>query len=309
VDEYGISTLVSVIIPTFNRSRLVGEAVASALTQKAVALEVIVVDDGSEDDTAAVLTSFGAAVRPVFQAHAGVSAARNTGIRMARGEWLAFLDSDDLWLPQKLQKQLDFFMTHPRFKICQTEETWLRSGRRLNPRHYHRKPQGYCFPRLLERCLVSPSAVVIHRSLFEEVGLFDESLPACEDYDLWLRIGCRHPIGLVEEPLTVKRGGHPDQLSSTVPALDRYRILALARLLQAEPLSPHQREQALHVLAHKCRIYSEGCRKRGRKEEAATFRGLPGKISRQLNLQWPHPLTSQPRADKETDSVFKTESV
>ena len=112
--------MVSVIIPTFNRSRLVAEAVASALAQEAVALEVIVVDDGSEDDTPTVLTSLGVAVRPVFQAHAGVSAARNTGIRMARGEWLAFLDSDDLWLPQKLQKQLDFFRTHPHYKICQT---------------------------------------------------------------------------------------------------------------------------------------------------------------------------------------------
>jgi len=287
VDEYGINTLVSVIIPTFNRSRLVAEAVASALAQEAVALEVIVVDDGSEDDTAAVLTSLGAAVRPVFQAHAGVSAARNTGIRMARGEWLAFLDSDDLWLPQKLQKQLEFFRTHPRFKICQTEETWIRHGRRLNPRGYHRKPQGYCFPRLLERCLVSPSAVVIHRSLFEEVGLFDESLPACEDYDLWLRIGCRHPIGLVEESLTVKRGGHPDQLSSTVPALDRYRILALARLLRVQPLTAHQQDQALRVLGCKCRIYSAGCRKRGRQDEAKTFAELPAKLTRELSRKEP----------------------
>ncbi len=279
--------MVSVIIPTFNRSRLVAEAVASALAQEAVTFEVIVVDDGSEDDTPAVLTSLGVAVRPVFQAHAGVSAARNTGIRMARGEWLAFLDSDDLWLPQKLQKQLDFFRTHPHYKICQTEETWIRHGCRLNPKGYHRKPQGYCFPRLLERCLVSPSAVVIHRSLFEEVGFFDESLPACEDYDLWLRIGCRHPIGLVEEPLTVKRGGHPDQLSSTVPALDRYRILALTKLLRVQPLTVHQQDQALRVLGRICRIYSAGCRKRGRQDEAKAFAELPAKLVRELSRKEP----------------------
>jgi hypothetical protein len=120
----------------------------------------------------------------------------------------------------------------------------------------------------LERCLISPSAVVIHRDLFREAGLFDESLPACEDYDLWLRIGYRHPIGLVKEPLTIKRGGGSDQLSSTIPALDRYRIQALAKLLQNEPLNANQQELALQALKLKCRIYVEGCRKRGRNEEA-----------------------------------------
>jgi hypothetical protein len=282
-----VLVMVSVIIPTYNRCSLVGEAVASALAQEDVELEVIVVDDGSLDDTASVLVSFGAAIRPVFQPHGGVSAARNTGIRAAMGEWLAFLDSDDLWLPRKLRMQLEFFSERPDFKICQTEETWIRNGRRLNPKGYHQKPHGYCFPKLLERCLISPSAVVIHHWLFDEVGFFDESLPACEDYDLWLRIGCRYPIGLVEEPLTIKRGGHPDQLSNTMPALDRYRILALAKLLQMEPLSPNQQEQALRALRHKCRIYSEGCRKRDRKDEAEAFQGLPEKLARELNLKWP----------------------
>ena len=277
--------MVSVIIPTYNRSNLVGEAVVSALAQKDVDLEVIVVDDGSDDDTPSVVASFGAAIRPVFQPHGGVSAARNTGIREARGEWLAFLDSDDLWLPRKLRRQLDFFSEQPDFRICQTEETWIRNGRKLNPKSYHQKPQGYCFPKLLERCLVSPSAVVIHRGMFEEVGFFDESLPACEDYDLWLRIGFRYPIGLVDESLTIKRGGHPDQLSNTIAALDRYRILALARLLQTEPLSAIQREQVLQVLVKKCHIYSAGCRKRGRKADA--FGELPEQLAWELNLKWP----------------------
>lgn len=295
----------SIIIPTFNRAKLIGEAVVSALAQEAVDFEVIVVDDGSMDDTASVLTSFGAAIRPIFQPHRGVSAARNTGIRAAGGEWLAFLDSDDLWLPQKLRKQLDFFSEHLEFKICQTEETWLRNGRKLNPKSYHQKPHGYCFPKLLERCLISPSAVVIHRGLVDEVGFFDESLPACEDYDLWLRIGCRHPIGLVEEPLTIKRGGHPDQLSNTIPMLDRYRIQALVKLLQRGPLHIGQTEQVLAVLGQKCRIYSEGCRKRGRQAEAATFRRLPEKLARQLNLGWPQALTSEALGDKEAESVYK----
>ena len=299
--------MVSVIIPTFNRAQLVGEAVVSALGQEAVDFEVIVVDDGSTDDTRSVLAAFGAAIRPVFQPNRGVSAARNTGIRTANREWLAFLDSDDLWLPRKLRRQLDFLLERPDFKICQTEEIWLRNGRRLNPRNYHQKPQGYCFPRLLERCLISPSAVVIHRGVFDEVGFFDESLPACEDYDLWLRIGCRHPIGLVEEPFTIKRGGHPDQISINTPMLDRYRLLALVKLLQREPLSIGQQEQVLAVLGQKCHIYGEGCRKRGRKAEAEAIQDLPARLSRELGLNWPQSDTPQTLGDEEPDSVSKTE--
>jgi glycosyltransferase involved in cell wall biosynthesis len=267
--------MVSVIIPTFNRSAYVMEAVASVLAQTRPPMELIVVDDGSEDDTLVALERFGtSSVRVLSQTHSGVSAARNTGIRNASGEWLAFLDSDDLWKPRKLASQLHFLSTHPHLKICQTEEIWIRNGRHLNPSKCHQKPEGYCFERLLDRCLVSPSAVMIHRALFEEIGLFDESLPACEDYDLWLRIGCRHPVGLLKEPLIIKRGGHADQLSATVEALDRYRIHALSKLLGTAPLSAEQRAQAMEMLEHKSRIYAQGCRKRGRFEEAESILAL-----------------------------------
>jgi glycosyltransferase involved in cell wall biosynthesis len=280
------SIMVSVIIPTFNRSDLVKEAVVSVLAQEDVEPEVVVVDDGSSDVTPSILESFGSAIRAILQPHGGVSSARNTGIRAAVGEWLAFLDSDDLWLPRKLDVQLDFLKKYPEFKICQTEEIWVRNGRKLNPKKYHQKPQGYCFPRLLERCLISPSAVIIHREVFEVVGLFDESLPACEDYDLWLRIGCRYPIGFIDEPLTIKRGGHADQLSSAIPALDRYRIQALAKLLAEKTLSPSQQESVLQAMEQKCRIFSDGCRKRGRYEEAESFRQLPKRLAREQNLEW-----------------------
>jgi len=273
--------MISVIIPTYNRKAAVHEAVTSVLSQKGVdfnALEVIVVDDGSTDDTPSLLEPLtntpGSPVRCLRQAHAGVSAARNHGIREAAGEWLAFLDSDDLWLPRKLAVQMDYLAHHPEIKICQTEEIWIRNGLRLNPKKYHQKPEGHCFPLILDRCLVSPSAVMIHRDIFREVGFFDEALPACEDYDLWLRIGCRHPIGLVKDPLIIKHGGHPDQLSATVPALDRYRIHSLVNLLRREPLDAEQRHAALTVLDRKCRVYAEGCRKRGRMEEAEAVLAL-----------------------------------
>ncbi len=278
--------MISVIIPTYNRAKLLVEAVGSVLDQKGCpeALEIIVVDDGSTDDTREALAAVPGELRYIRSEHSGVSAARNIGISESGGQWIAFLDSDDLWLPDKLRAQMKFFSDHPESLLCQTEEIWIRNGRRVNCRKYHEKPAGYCFPLLLERCLVSPSAVVIHRSVFDRIGLFDESLPACEDYDLWLRAGCRFPIGLVEEPLVVKRGGHPDQLSATIANLDRYRIEAIVKLLRTTPLDPELRRAAENVLEKKRRIYSEGCRKRGRISEALRVDALVGEALRNCSF-------------------------
>ena len=193
------------------------DAVRSVLDQKDSPehLEIIVVDDGSTDNTGEALAALPGEFGCFRREHSGVSAARNLGISLSRGEWIAFLDSRRSLASRQTLRPDEIFFGSPRNALlCQTEEIWIRNGRRINARKYHEKPAGYCFPLLLERCLVSPSAVVVHRGLFDPVGLFDESLPACEDYDLWLRIGCRFPIGLVEEPLVIKRGGHPDQLSA-----------------------------------------------------------------------------------------------
>jgi len=276
--------VISVIVPTYNRGAFIKEAVDSILAQKNVSMEVIVVDDGSTDATTALLGSYSGTIRYVYQAHGGVSAARNHGIRIAQHEWLAFLDSDDLWLPRKLSAQLAFLARHPDLKICQTEEIWIRNGKHMNPKKYHRKPDGYCFPRLLEHCLISPSAVMIHRGVFEEVGFFDEALPACEDYDLWLRIGYRHPIGLLRDPLIIKRGGHGDQLSASIPSLDRFRIQALAKLLRHEPLRHDQQEAAFEALKRKSRIYASGCRKRGKHNEADAARVLLEEVALELGI-------------------------
>lgn len=277
--------MVSVIIPTYNRSGLVQEAIVSVLRQREAPGEIIVVDDGSEDDTASAVERFSPKVKLVRCSHGGVSAARNAGIRVSSGRWLAFLDSDDLWLPGKLGTQMDFLRKNPRFLICQTGEIWMRNGKRLNPRRYHQKPHGHCFDRLLERCLVSPSAVVMDRILFDDVGWFDEEMTACEDYDLWLRIGCSHPIGFVEEPLVIKRGGHADQLSETVPSLDRFRIEALAKLLRSGRLTWVQAEQALEVLRKKCLIYGEGCRKREKLAEVRRIGVLLREISGEVRTR------------------------
>lgn len=279
-----VPPMVSVIIPTYNRAVFLKEALESVFSQRNVEIEVIVVDDGSLDETSAVIESYGRSVNYIYQPNAGVSAARNRGIEIARGRWLAFLDSDDFWLPDKLEIQLDWLERRPDIKICQTEELWIRNGRRHNPKKYHKKPSGHSFAVLLDRCLVSPSAVMIHRGLFREVGLFDETLPACEDYDLWLRIGCRYPIGLVDRPLIVKRGGHSDQLSSSVAALDRYRIAALVKLLRNEDLSAANRSLAFAALSRKCRVYGEGCLKRGRIEEGRWILSQPDVLAQEMGL-------------------------
>jgi len=270
---------VSVIIPTYNRQDFVKEAVASVLRQNEVKpQEVIVVDDGSTDDTEKALKDFGKEIIYFFQNNRGVSSARNVGICLAKGEWIAFLDSDDLWLPGKLREHWRFVQENSGILISQTEEIWVRRGVRVNPKKYHEKPEGMCLDRLVERCLISPSAVMIHSSVFERVGLFDETMPACEDYDLWLRIGCRYPIGLVRKHLIVKRGGHSDQLSSKIEALDKYRIYALKKLLTREELNNRYRQIVCEELRRKCLIFATGCIKRGKFEEARNYLSLPEKL-------------------------------
>ena len=177
----------------------------------------MVVDDGGTDGTWEVLSAW-REIRVLRHPHRrGVSAARNTGINAARGQWLAFLDSDDLWLPDKLARQIAY-LTSPAGVccLCQTDETWVRRGVRVNKPLSHRKVAGRIFLPSLARCMISPSAVMLHRRLFQDHGGFDETLPAAEDYDLWLRLTWRYEVGLVDEPLVIKRGGHPDQLSGPV---------------------------------------------------------------------------------------------
>jgi glycosyltransferase involved in cell wall biosynthesis len=265
--------LVSVIIPTYNRWPMVGEAVESVLRQTSKSFELIVVDDGSTDRTVKELQKYGLNVRLVSQLRSGVAAARNYGATIAQGSYLAFLDSDDLWRPKKLEIQTMFMVQHPEVEICQTEEVWVRGGIRINPRARHRKPSGDIFRPSLELCLVSPSAVMMTRELFEKVGRFDENLPVCEDYDLWLRIAVDHEVPLIPSALTVKRGGHVDQLSHSVWGMDRYRVRALQKLLRSN-LSGERRAWTLDALKCKVSVLSQGARKRGKEPEALGYEAI-----------------------------------
>jgi len=293
--------LVSAIVPVHNRAWCIRRSIESVLAQDYRPLELIVVDDGSTDDTPRLLGEIaremtehpeskaggialrkskaggialrkskagGIALRILRQDNRGVSAARNLGIRAARGPLIALLDSDDEWLPQKTSRQAACFPAHPGMRVHQTGETWVRKGRRVNPPLRLRKKAGDLFEQSLDHCAISPSAVMLRREVFDEVGLFDESFPACEDYEMWLRITCRHEVGLLDEALIVKHGGHEDQLSFTVEALDRQRIRAIVKTLDSGVLSAAQRDLAVRALETKCRIYAQGCRKRGREDEA-----------------------------------------
>ena len=271
--------LVSVILPTYNRGWILTEAIDSVLAQDYKDYELIVVDDGSTDNTREILDAYGQDIIVLRQANKGVSAARNRGIAEAGGQLVAFLDSDDLWLPRKLSWQVDFFKLNPDAVINQTEEIWIRNGVRVNPKDRHRKPSGMIFERSLELCLVSPSAVMIQKTLFDAVGVFDENLPACEDYDLWLRISCRYPVYLIATPLIRKRGGHEDQLSKA-PGLDRFRIQALENIIEGGRLTESQYRAAVYNLQDKCVIYAGGCRKRGREVEAKYYEALAESMGR-----------------------------
>lgn len=267
--------LVSAIIPTRDRAALVGRAVASALAQTYGPLEVLVVDDGSGDDTAAVLAGFADARLRVLRHERGrgVSAARNTGLAAARGAFLALLDSDDVWLPEKTARQVAF-MQERGLAISQTQEIWMRGGRRVNPGRVHAKPDGFFFDKALERCLVSPSTVLFTRAFYEEVGGFDERLPACEDYDLWLRTLLRHPVGLLDAPLAVRHGGRPDQLSAIYLGQDLFRIRSMVGLLAREDLSPWHVACIKKELQRKALCYARGCLKRDKPDEAARVLAL-----------------------------------
>lgn len=269
------ATVVSAIIPSHNRAGLVLRAVASALAQTHAAMEVIVVDDGSGDDTPAVLAAVAdPRLRVIRRERAGgVSAARNAGIAAARGAYVALLDSDDEWLPEKTVRQLAF-MGERGHLVSQTQEIWMRGGRRVNPGQVHRKPDGHFFEAALRSCLVSPSTTMFAREFFEDVGLFDETLPACEDYDLWLRTLLRHPIGLLDELLAVRHGGRSDQLSAVYLGQDLFRIRSMLGLLSRPEITSWHRDCIEKELRRKARVYVAGCLKRDRPEEAARVLAL-----------------------------------
>lgn len=271
---------VSVIIPTYNRAAFLREAIDSVCAQTEKDFELIIVDDGSTDATRNVVESYGGRrMQYFFQTNAGAAAARNAGIRNAHGAFITFLDSDDLWQPQKLAHQLAWMQAHPEIMLCYTDEIWIRRGVRVNQKKIHAKAGGWIYPLCLPRCIISPSSVLMRRELFDAVGRFDEQLPICEDYDLWLRVAARCEVGFLPTPLIIKRGGHTDQLSHREFGIDRYRVTALLKIYAQEELREEWRRLTAQMICAKCKVLANGFRKRGNFAEAAFYENLKMKFA------------------------------
>ena len=231
---------ISVIIPVYNRRDVVCRAINSALSQSLKAEEIIVVDDGSTDGTYEKIKHDYPDVQTIRIDHSGVSAARNAGIKIAKGEWIAFLDSDDEWKKDKLKIQMDFIKKYPEIVFFHTDEKWVRKGKVVNPPVKYKKSGGDVFFNNLPITMIGASTVMIKKTAFESIGLFDEKMPVCEDYDLWLRMSLVYPVGYIDEKLTVKYGGNPCQLSLTIPHQDEWRIYSLVKLLTNNELNAMQ---------------------------------------------------------------------
>ena len=256
--------LISVVIPVFNREKMIEKTLQSVINQTFEDFEIIVVDDGSYDGTREILdrlsNSYPQKMLLIKQRNEGVSSARNAGIAGARGRYIAFCDSDDLWITTKLEEQIKV-MQEKKWDVCQVEEVWIRNGKRVNSMKKHQKPSGDVFIPSLELCLVSPSATMLKKEVLNDVGLFDETLQACEDYDLWLRIALKYSIHLYEKPLIQKIGGHEDQLSKKFWGMDRFRIYALEKHLFAD-IPKHYKKALIKMLIKKSKILLKGFVKR-----------------------------------------------
>ena len=259
---------ITVVIPVYNREYTIKRAVDAVLSQSISPKEVIVVDDCSTDGTKEILEGYGERITCIFlPENAGPSKARNEGIKQTRTEWVAFLDSDDCWEKNKLENQIGYLAKYPFYQIIQTDEKWIRNGKRVNPCKHHKKPEGWIWEPSLERCLVSASALLVRKSLLEQYGMFDESMPVCEDYDLWLKISRHYPVGLDPALSVLKYGGHRDQLSHKYSAMDRFRAESLYRMLKSEP-SDEYRQKIIDLLGEKLKILINGYKKRNKTNDA-----------------------------------------
>ena len=250
---------ITVVIPTYNRYELLKRAIGSVLVQTQPVSEIIVVDDGSTDSSSQIKRDFPSIIY-IYQKNNGVSSARNLGIKKAKNEWIAFLDSDDTWHSKKIEEQTQFHLNNSDILMSYTDERWIRDDKEVKVPKKYAKVGGEIFEACLSYCIIAPSAVFMHKSLFEKYGYFDEELEVCEDYDLWLRTAFSEKIGLINKKLITKYAGHPEQLSFKYWGMDRFRTQSLEKLLQ----NCQDKEKSVRVhqeLLQKYMLLLQGARK------------------------------------------------
>ena len=261
---------ISVVIPSYNRKDFLKRSIDSAINQTKKPFEIIVVDDGSTDGTETMIKSDYDFVKFIKQKNKGVSAARNIGIKVSIGEWICFLDSDDEWKKDKLEKQINAMKSNPGYKFFHSNEIWIKNGLRINQKKKHKKYGGDIFDKCLDMCRISPSSVMIDKTIFDEIGNFNENLVVCEDYELWLRICDKYRVFFIDEPLIIKYGGHQGQLSYSIESIENHRIKALEHLILGN-LNRKNKRHAIQMLLSKLNIYLKGLVKRRKNDEIAVY--------------------------------------
>jgi len=247
---------ISVIIPTYNRSEFIEQTINSVLNQTKMPNEIIIVDDGSTDNTyeiIAKLIDIYPCIKYIKQTNSGVSNARNTGIINSINNWLCFLDSDDIWNENKIEEQINFHTNNPTVLFSHSDEVWKFNTKIIKKKKHQLKPSGDCFLENINNTLIGASTIMIHKSIFEKVGLFDENLIACEDFDMWLRILYHYELGYIDEELIIKVAGHSNQLSFITPMMDKYRIIALEKHIKSK-----YKKEVINLIKIKCNILIKG---------------------------------------------------
>lgn len=254
---------ISVVIPTLNRINTLQRALDSVINQTYKPAEIIVVDNGSSDGTLKFLREQYPKITILTENKIGVSSARNKGIKKSINQWIALLDSDDAWHPRKLEIQTSMLDSALKeYNLIHTDEVWFRNNKHINQMKKHKKQGGYIFERCLSLCCISPSSVLFKKNILDKVGLFDESLPVCEDYDMWLKICSSEEVLFAQDKLTYKYGGHKDQLSKSYWGMDRFRIVSIENIIKNFDLTYKQKKQAKKELIKKLKIIINGAFKR-----------------------------------------------
>ena len=254
---------ISVVIPTLNRINTLQRALDSVINQTYKPAEIIVVDNGSSDGTLKFLREQYPKITILTENKIGVSSARNKGIKKSINQWIALLDSDDAWHPKKLEIQTTMLdRALKEYNLIHTDEVWFKNNKHINQMKKHKKQGGYIFERCLSLCCISPSSVLFKKNILDKVGLFDESLPVCEDYDMWLKICSSEEVLFAQDKLTYKYGGHKDQLSKSYWGMDRFRIKSIENIIKNFDLTYKQKKQAKKELIKKLKIIINGAFKR-----------------------------------------------